>query len=245
MTYAGRLLCCAAISAAAHALLARAQVAPARREPPRVVTVRVVPPPPPPPPPEPPPPAPPPPEVHEAPRPTPKPPRPVARPTPSAPTPSKPSPTEPSPSEHPTPALPTPVYGVSMQSTSQGGTTSAPVGNTLRPDAPRAATPGPVEGAPVGAQEVTAMPVPLGRCTGTYTDEARAAGTEGTVVLDLVVGADGATSDVKVVQGLDHGLTEAAVAAARACRFRPGERAGQKVPVRIRGFKIRFFLGND
>ena len=38
------------------------------------------------------------------------------------------------------------------------------------------------------------------------------------------------------------GLTEAAVAALQACRFSPGEKDGKPVPVRVRGFKIRFVL---
>ena len=62
------------------------------------------------------------------------------------------------------------------------------------------------------------------------------------MVLDLVVGADGRAKNIKVVAGLGHGLNEAAVAALKACRFTPGERSGVPVPVRIREFKIRFFL---
>ena len=57
-----------------------------------------------------------------------------------------------------------------------------------------------------------------------------------------VVGADGRATNIKVVSGLGHGLNEAAVAALKACRFTPGERSGVPVPVRIREFKIRFFL---
>ena len=86
------------------------------------------------------------------------------------------------------------------------------------------------------------MPLPKGRCTGEYTEEARQAAIEGTVVLDLVVGEDGVVRDIVVVHGLDHGLTGAAVAAAKRCRFTPGERNGQPVPVRVRGFKITFYL---
>jgi hypothetical protein len=38
----------------------------------------------------------------------------------------------------------------------------------------------------------------------------------------------------------------AAEAALRRCRFTPGERNGERVPVRVRGFEIRFFLqGSD
>jgi hypothetical protein len=48
-----------------------------------------------------------------------------------------------------------------------------------------------------------------------------------------------------VVSGLEHGLTEAAVAAIKECRFTPGEKDGLPVPVRVRGFKIRFLMQND
>jgi protein TonB len=144
----------------------------------------------------------------------------------------------------------TPTFGISLESTSQGGAGPAlPVGNTLRAQPTRtAAAPAAVKPllAPVPAYQVTTMPLPKGRCSGDYTDAAKQAGIEGTVVLDLVVGEDGTARDIKVVQGLGHGLTEAAVAALKRCRFTPGERDGQAVPVRVRGFKIRFFLqGGD
>jgi protein TonB len=137
-----------------------------------------------------------------------------------------------------------------MESTSRGGTGPVlPSGNTLqarpgaRPEASSAVRPLP---APVGAHQVTRMPLPQGRCTGRYTDEARQAGLEGTVILDLVVGEDGRVRQVKVVKGLGGGLTEAAMAAVKGCRFSPGERDGRPVAVKLRGFKIRFFLqGGD
>jgi TonB family protein len=86
------------------------------------------------------------------------------------------------------------------------------------------------------------MPLPRGRCAGKYTEEARAAATEGVVVLDLIVDEHGRARDITAVEGLPHGLTEAAIAALQACTFTPGERNGQPVPVRIRGFKVRFFM---
>ncbi len=140
-----------------------------------------------------------------------------------------------------------PVFGVTLESTSQGGTGPAmPIGNTTRAQPGATAAPSSVEplAAPVAAYEATRMPLPEGRCSGTYTDDARQAGVEGTVVLDLVVGADGATHDIQVVSGLPHGLTEAAIAALRTCRFSPGEKDGQPVAVRVRGFKIRFVLSD-
>jgi TonB family protein len=139
----------------------------------------------------------------------------------------------------------TPVFGVTMESTSQAGRGPAvPIGNSPRapqrretkPDQPASAPPA----APVAAYEVTVMPLPQGRCTPRYTDEARQAAAEGTVVLDLIVGETGRTREIKVVSGLPYGLTEAAVAALKECRFTPGEKDGTPVPVRVRGFKVRF-----
>jgi hypothetical protein len=47
------------------------------------------------------------------------------------------------------------------------------------------------------------------------------------------------------VSGLDHGLTAAAIAALKACRFSPGQKNGVPVPVRIREFKVRFFSSDE
>ncbi|HVV87686.1 MAG TPA: TonB family protein, partial [Kofleriaceae bacterium] len=142
------------------------------------------------------------------------------------------------------PTTDTPVFGVTMESTSPAATGPAmPVGNTSRPQpGPAPAQAAAPLAAPVAAYQATVMPLPQGRCAGTYTDEARQAGVEGTVVVDLTVGADGRTRDLQVVSGLPHGLTEAALTALRGCRFTPGEKDGAKVAVRIRGFKIRFVL---
>ncbi len=136
-----------------------------------------------------------------------------------------------------------PVFGITMESTSQGGTTTAPVGNTTQPQT-GAAPPGPLKAAaaPIAAYEVTKMPLPQGRCSGKYTDEARAAAVEGTVILDLIVDEAGRARDIQVISGLEHGLTAAAIAALKDCRFTPGEKDGKPVSVRVRGFKIRFVM---
>jgi len=131
-------------------------------------------------------------------------------------------------------------FSVSMQSSSGPGEMAvAPPGHGGAPSAhagPPGAAPA-IEGA-----AASVLPLPVGRCSGTYTEEARQAGIEGTVILDLVVGEDGRPRDIKVVQGLAHGLTGAAIAALRRCRFTPGERSGARVAVRLRAFKIRFLL---
>ncbi len=137
-----------------------------------------------------------------------------------------------------------PVFGVTMESTSTGGGGPAvPVGNTTTPT-PGAATSAAAKpvAAPVAAYEVTKMPLPQGRCSGKYTDEARTAALEGVVVLDLVVDEKGRARDIKVVSGLEHGLTEAAITALKECQFSPGEKGGAPVSVRVRGFKIRFVM---
>jgi periplasmic protein TonB len=242
-----RLAVCALASVAAHlAFRWWLGYLPERADtlPPPVVQVRVVEPPPPVPepppepvkPPEPPKPEPPKPQVHERPRPHDAPV--VAHDTPPVETP---------PVDHPpatTDTTTTPVFGVTMESTSQAGTGPAmPVGNTTHP-APTAAPGTQVKplAQPVAAVEVTKMPLPQGRCSGKYTDEARSAAVEGVVVLDLIVDEHGRARDITVVEGLPHGLTQAAITALTACTFTPGEKDGQPVPVRVRGFKIRFLL---
>jgi periplasmic protein TonB len=136
------------------------------------------------------------------------------------------------------------VYGYSMESTSAQGTGPAlPIGNTQKPSAPtgtdKAVKP---VAAPIQAFEATKMPMPQGRCFGKYTEEAKAAGVEGTVVLDIIVGEDGHVRDIQVSQGLPSGLTQAAITALKQCTFTPGEKDGKPVPVKIRGFKIQFVL---
>jgi len=240
----GRLALCAVVSIAGHFAFAHGlDYLPARAHTPepQVVTVRVIEPPAPEPPPEP----------IKPPEPVkPEPIKPIVheRPRPQAQTPQRDTPpVDTPPVDHPpttTDTTTTPTFGVTLESTSQAGTGPAmPVGNTTRPAAP--ATPGVAVkplAQPVAAVEVTRMPLPQGRCSGKYTEEARAAATEGVVVLDLIVDEHGRARDISVVSGLPHGLTEAAIAALTACTFSPGERDGQPVPVRVRGFKIRFLL---
>jgi hypothetical protein len=62
------------------------------------------------------------------------------------------------------------------------------------------------------------------------------------VVLDLIVDAEGAPRNITVVEGLPHGLTDAAVRALAGCRFTPGRRNGLAVAVQVHHFKIRFLI---
>jgi protein TonB len=243
-----RIFVCVALSVAAHVALAHGLSGlPKRAESPRkrLVSIRVVSPPPAPEPPAE--------QVVAQPVPTPRAaPRAQARPHAAPQVPPDVVPKDVPPPEHAAASSGTaagPVFGISMESTSQaGGGPSMPVGSPTRPTAePGGAGHGTNKEAsePVAAYEVTTMPLPQGRCQGAYTEQAKQAAIEGTVVLDLVVGADGRVREVRVVRGLGYGLDEAAIAALEACHFSPGEKSGARVPVRIRGFKIRFLLQND
>lgn len=66
-----------------------------------------------------------------------------------------------------------------------------------------------------------------------YTDEARRTRTTGEVVLEIVVRSDGAVGEVRVLDGLGHGLDQRAIDAVRQWRFRPARRFGQPVDVLV------------
>ena len=73
-----------------------------------------------------------------------------------------------------------------------------------------------------------------------YTEEARRNRTQGTVVLQLALYKDGGIG-VTVVKGLPDGLTEKAIEAARAIKFRPGEVNGRPVNI-VRTIEYVFSL---
>jgi TonB family protein len=68
--------------------------------------------------------------------------------------------------------------------------------------------------------------------TAEYTEEARHAGTEGTVSLELEFTAAGDVRVLRVVRGLGHGLDEAAQRAAHRIRFKPAQSDGRPVDSR-------------
>lgn len=66
-----------------------------------------------------------------------------------------------------------------------------------------------------------------------YSTEARQAKYQGTVVLSVIVGADGHTRQVQVARSLGMGLDEKAVEAVRQWRFEPAKKDGRPVPVAV------------
>ncbi|MEO8595192.1 MAG: TonB family protein [Candidatus Solibacter sp.] len=65
-----------------------------------------------------------------------------------------------------------------------------------------------------------------------YSEEARAAKYQGTVVLSVVIDVDGQAKDIDLIKALGLGLDEKAVLAINQWKFKPGEKDGLIVPVR-------------
>lgn len=82
----------------------------------------------------------------------------------------------------------------------------------------------------IGEEGVT-PPMVLSRTEPVYTEEARNAKIEGTVVLSLEIDMDGLAQNIEVTRSLDGGLDQSAVAAVQQWRFKPGEKNGK--PVRV------------
>jgi TonB family protein len=71
--------------------------------------------------------------------------------------------------------------------------------------------------------EILSKPKPV------YTEEARRLGLQGEVLVQVLFGANGQAQVLRVVQGLGHGLDEAAVNAASKIRFKPGQQNGRPI----------------
>jgi TonB family protein len=74
-----------------------------------------------------------------------------------------------------------------------------------------------------------------------YTEAARAARVQGSVLLDIVVQPDGTAGAIEVRRSLDLGLDAKAIECVRDWRFRPGMKNGRPVPVRA-SVEINFHL---
>jgi len=66
-----------------------------------------------------------------------------------------------------------------------------------------------------------------------YSEKARAGGYEGVCTLSLIVGVDGKTSNIRVVNAIGLGLDEKAVEAVRNWRFDPARKDGVPVAVQL------------
>jgi len=92
------------------------------------------------------------------------------------------------------------------------------------------------------AQTLTRAPELVHFEPAAYPPEAEAAGIEGSVLLEIDVGPEGAVLDARVIAPAGHGFDEAAVEAVRRFRFSPAEIDGQPAAVTIEyryDFRIR------
>lgn len=85
-------------------------------------------------------------------------------------------------------------------------------------------------------------PTVLSRVTPQYTDEARKDRYTGTVVIEGLIKTDGTFDVIRIVRGLDYGLTERAIDALKQWKFNPGMRQGKPVDVAI-NIEVNFNLG--
>jgi protein TonB len=76
-----------------------------------------------------------------------------------------------------------------------------------------------------------------------YTDDARRARVEGRVRIELSIDEAGNVTDARILQGLGHGLDEAALEAARHMHFTPATRCNRPVAAPF-VIAMRFVLGS-
>jgi TonB family protein len=76
---------------------------------------------------------------------------------------------------------------------------------------------------------VTKRAVILSKPEPTFTEEARKDNVTGEVILRMVLGSNGAVTNIVPIKGLPSGLTERAMAAARQIQFTPAEKDGHRV----------------
>jgi TonB family protein len=75
-------------------------------------------------------------------------------------------------------------------------------------------------------------PVPLRKVEPEYSEEARKAKWQGTVVIEMVVDENGKAQGLKVVRALGLGLDQKAIEAVEKWLFKPGMKDGKPVAVR-------------
>jgi len=82
---------------------------------------------------------------------------------------------------------------------------------------------------PTSITSIDQRPVPLNNPAPEYTELARQDKIEGNVIAHVLVGSDGNVKKVRVTKGLPDGLTDQAIRAAYALKFKPALKAGQPV----------------
>jgi len=161
---------------------------------------------------------------------------------------------EPPKAERAKPAPPPPetkkVFGVSRKalttSATDASTAEVKSGNTVAKEMDDLKLdPNDADSLPIPADEflVTSMPVLVSEVRIPYPEEAKKAGIEGPVVMDLLIDEQGKVRQVTLIKGPGFGLNDAALAAIKNFQFRPARIKEQSVAVKIR-YTYRFVLEN-
>jgi TonB family protein len=103
--------------------------------------------------------------------------------------------------------------------------------DTMRGGFTTAAKSKPVPARAVRAGREINVPAVLRRVAPVYTEEAKAAGAVGAVVVELLIDKSGFVREATVVQPMGHGLSESAVDAVKQWQFAPAMHEG--VPVEV------------
>ena len=102
--------------------------------------------------------------------------------------------------------------------------------------------PPPTVGQVFRSSEVSTRARVLKKPVPSYTGAARDHGVRGMVVLRAIFAADGTVTNIVVLRGLPHGLTEVCVEAARSIKFVPATLNGQPVSTWMQ-LEYNFMIG--
>lgn len=149
----------------------------------------------------------------------------------------------PAPSPSPTASSAPPDFGVALGG--EVGTVGVPGGGGAGGDRAAPAGANEHEARPAhasdGCDEAVTRPRVIEMPEPEYPDAARDEGIEGRVRVELNLDDEGQVTGARVLQGLGHGLDEAALAAARGARFEPATRCGHAVATTFT-LAVRFAL---
>ena len=120
--------------------------------------------------------------------------------------------------------------GTGTEGTGTGGN-DAPLVATPPPPPPPEPEPEPAPSGPLRVGGNVKAPVAMERPEPLYTDAARKARIQGTVIVEAVISKSGRVEDVRVLKGLPAGLSQQAEEAVKKWRFKPGTLNGEPVAV--------------
>lgn len=174
----------------------------------------------------------------------PPPPKRAEPPPPPKNTPPPPTNTSPTPAGHEAMAA-LPDFGIALGGGVEGGI-AVPVAGMTAGAAPdraqggagqaekrvRGPAPKPTDAAGACVEEPT-KPKYRERVQPQYPDQARAANVEGKIRIEVTINPEGDVVEARIVQGLGHGLDEAALVAMKRTKFHPSTKCGKPVATTI------------